>query len=150
MNDFEPCPPRPVRPDEGLPVVWVVAAALVDAHRRVLLAERPAGKAMAGLWEFPGGKMEPGEIPEAALRRELFEELGLDVCISCMHPFAFASHSYRHFHLAMPLFVIRRWDGIARPMEGQRVEWVPVAHLGTREMPPADAPLVAQLQDWLL
>ncbi len=150
MNEFVPCPPRPVRPDAGLPIVWVVAAALVDPENRVLLAERPAGRSMAGLWEFPGGKMEAGEIPEAALARELYEELGLDVCISCMHPFAFASHSYDDFHLVMPLFVVRRWDGVPRAREGQRLEWVPVARLGTRAMPPADGPLVSLLQDWLL
>ncbi|RMF17245.1 MAG: (deoxy)nucleoside triphosphate pyrophosphohydrolase [Alphaproteobacteria bacterium] len=150
MSDFEPCPPRPVRIDAGLPIVWVAAAALVDPQGRVLLTERPAGKSMAGMWEFPGGKMEPGEIPEAALRRELYEELGLDVCISCMHPFAFASHSYETFHLAMPLFVVRRWDGVPRAREGQRLQWVPVARLGEHAMPPADRPLVSQLQDWLL
>ncbi len=146
----EPCPPRPVVIDDDRPVVWVVAAALVDRERRVLLSRRPEGKAMAGLWEFPGGKMEPGEIPEAALRRELFEELGLDVCVSCMLPFAFASHSYEDFHLVMPLFVIRRWDGVPRPREGQELRWVPIGRLQDYSLPPADEPLVVQLQDRLL
>ncbi|GIX16766.1 MAG: NTP pyrophosphohydrolase [Rhodothalassiaceae bacterium] len=146
----QPCPPRPVVVDGGLPVVWVVAAALVDPDRRVLVARRPEGRRMAGLWEFPGGKMEPGEIPEAALRRELYEELGLDVCVSCMLPFAFASHSYDDFHLVMPLFVVRRWDGVPRPREGQELRWVAAGRLGALAMPPADVPLVAQLQDLLL
>ncbi|RMF73719.1 MAG: (deoxy)nucleoside triphosphate pyrophosphohydrolase [Alphaproteobacteria bacterium] len=145
-----PCPPRPVVIDADRPVVWVAAAALVDRDRHVLLSRRPEGKTMAGLWEFPGGKMEPGEIPEAALRRELFEELGIDVCVSCMLPFTFASHSYARFHLVMPLFVIRRWDGVPRPREGQELRWVPIARLGEYPLPPADEPLVPQLQERLL
>lgn len=151
MNDsLQPCPPRPVRIDAGLPVVHVVAAALIDRDGRVLMAQRPAGKPMAGLWEFPGGKVEPGEIPEAALARELYEELGIDVCISCMMPFSFASHSYEDFHLVMPLFLVRNWDGLPQPRVAADLGWYLPAMLGRLPMPEADRPLVAQLQDALL
>jgi len=133
----------------SLPVVLVVAVALVDADGRVLLAERPAGKSMAGLWEFPGGKVRVDETPEAALIRELKEELDIDVTASCLAPFTFASHDYADFHLLMPLYVCRRWQGMVRPREGQRLAWVRPARLAEYPMPPADKPLVAMLRDLL-
>jgi 8-oxo-dGTP diphosphatase len=126
-----------------------VAVALVDADGRVLLAERPAGKPMAGLWEFPGGKVHQGETPEAALIRELKEELGIDVTASCLAPFTFASHGYEDFHLLMPLYVCRRWQGMVSPHEGQRLTWVRPERLADYPMPPADRPLVAMLRDLL-
>jgi 8-oxo-dGTP diphosphatase len=126
-------------------LVLVVAAALVDADGRVLLAQRPAGKQLAGLWEFPGGKIEPGERPEQALARELAEELGIDACVSCMQPLAFASHAYEDFHLLMPLFVCRRWDGMVVGKEGQALKWARARDLRTFPMPPADAPLIDPL-----
>ncbi len=129
--------------------VLVAAVALIDADGRVLLARRPEGKPMAGLWEFPGGKVKPGETPEAALARELKEELGIDVTASCLAPFTFASHGYDGFHLLMPLYVCRVWDGIARPREGQELAWVRSSRLGDYPMPPADEPLVAMLRDLL-
>ena len=131
------------------PFVLVVAVALIDADGRVLLCRRPAGKAMAGLWEFPGGKVEPGETPEAALIRELVEEIGIDVSENCLAPFTFASHAYDDFHLLMPLYVCRVWDGIVRPREGQAVKWVRPQRLADYAMPPADAPLAAMLRDLL-
>ncbi len=133
----------------ALPTVLVAAAALVDADGRVLLAQRPQGKHMAGLWEFPGGKVAPGETPEAALIRELREELGIDVRGSCLAPLAFASHRYAAFHLLMPLFVCRVWRGDPHPGEHQALAWVRPARLGDYAMPPADAPLVAILRDTL-
>jgi 8-oxo-dGTP diphosphatase len=126
-----------------------VAVALVDADGRVLLAERPAGKPMAGLWEFPGGKVRQGETPEAALIRELKEELGIDVTASCLAPFTFASRGYEDFHLLMPLYVCRRWQGMVSPHEGQRLTWVRPERLADYPMPPADKPLVAMLRDLL-
>ena len=132
-----------------VPVVLVAAVALVDGDGRVLLARRPEGKAMAGLWEFPGGKVEDGETPERALVRELHEELGLDVAESCLAPFTFASHAYADFHLLMPLYVCRVWQGVVRACEGQEIAWVRPARLRDYPMPPADAPLVAMLQDLL-
>ena len=135
--------------ERPLPVVLVVAVALVDADGRVLLAERPAGKPMAGLWEFPGGKVREGETPEAALIRELKEELGIDVTASCLAPFTFASHGYEDFHLLMPLYVCRRWQGMVSPREGQRLAWVRPGRLADYPMPPADKPLVALLRDLL-
>ncbi len=134
---------------EPLPVVLVVAVALVDADGRVLLAERPQGKSMAGLWEFPGGKVRNGETPEEALIRELKEELGIDVAESCLAPLTFASHRYESFHLLMPLYACRRWTGIVTPHEAQRLAWVRPPRLGDYPMPPADKPLVAMLQDLL-
>ena len=125
------------------------AVALIDADGRVLLAERPAGKHLAGLWEFPGGKVQPGETPEAALIRELDEELGIDVVASCLAPFTFASHAYPEFHLLMPLYVCRKWSGIVTAREGQRLKWVRPAQLADYPMPPADKPLVAMLRDLL-
>jgi 8-oxo-dGTP diphosphatase len=130
-------------------VVLVAAVALVDADGRVLLARRPEGKPLAGLWEFPGGKVDPGETPEAALIRELGEELGIDVAASCLAPFTFASHSYLDFHLLMPLYLCRQWQGIPVAREGQRLAWVRPARLNEYPMPPADKPLVAMLRDLL-
>jgi 8-oxo-dGTP diphosphatase len=132
-----------------LKVVLVAAAALIDADGRVLIAERPSGKSMAGLWEFPGGKVEPGETPEAALIRELREELGIETRASCLAPLSFASHGYEDFHLLMPLFACRRWQGIANPREGQRIRWVHARDLSSYPMPPADLPLIPVLRDWL-
>ena len=130
-------------------IVLVAAVALVDADGRVLLAERPEGKHLAGLWEFPGGKVHDGETPEAALIRELAEELGIDVHESCLAPFTFASYAYPDFHLLMPLYVCRKWRGIVAPQEGQRLQWVRPARLADYPMPPADKPLVAMLRDLL-
>ena len=131
------------------PVVLVVAVALIDPDGRVLLAERPGGKHLAGMWEFPGGKVQPGETPEAALIRELDEELGIGVHESCLAPFTFASHAYDAFHLLMPLYVCRKWQGIVTPREGQRLKWMRAAQLSDYPMPPADKPLVAMLRDLL-
>ena len=130
-------------------MVLVAAVALIDADGRVLLAQRPEGKSLAGLWEFPGGKIEPGETPEAALIRELHEELAIDTEASCLAPLTFASHSYDDFHLLMPLFACRRWKGIVQPMEGQRLAWVRAQDLRSYEMPPADLPLIPMIQAWL-
>jgi 8-oxo-dGTP diphosphatase len=135
---------------EGGPrIVLVSAVALVDPDGRVLLAQRPAGKPMAGLWEFPGGKVNPGETPETALIRELAEELGIDVAASCLAPLTFASYTYSNFHLLMPLYVCRKWSGIPMAREGQCLAWVRPARLGDYPMPPADKPLVAMLRDLL-
>lgn len=131
-------------------IVLVAAAALVDVDNRVLIAQRPAGKSMAGLWEFPGGKVEPGETPEAALRRELMEELSIDVCETCLAPFTFASHAYADFHLLMPLFLCRQWDGVIAAREGQKVAWVRARSLVDYPMPPADLPLIPWLRDLLV
>jgi 8-oxo-dGTP diphosphatase len=135
--------------DPGPPLILVAAVVLVDADGRVLLAQRPEGKAMAGLWEFPGGKVDPGETPESALIRELCEEIGIDVTASCLAPFTFASHTYPDFHLLMPLYVCRKWSGIPTAREGQRLRWVRPARLADYPMPPADKPLVAMLRDLL-
>ena len=130
-------------------LLLVAAVALVDLDGRVLIARRPPGKAMAGLWEFPGGKVHPGETPEAALIRELAEELGIDTEASCLAPFTFASHAYADFHLLMPLYLCRKWHGTAVGREGQELAWV--APNGSRNypMPPADKPLVAMLRDFI-
>ena len=130
-------------------LVLVAAVALIDPDGRVLIAERPAGKAMAGLWEFPGGKVEPGETPEAALVRELEEELGIGTWASCLAPLTFASHAYDDFHLLMPLFACRKWEGVPRAREHAGLKWVRPGELGRYPMPPADRPLVAILRDWL-
>jgi 8-oxo-dGTP diphosphatase len=129
--------------------VLVAAAALVDSDGRVLIAQRPEGKQLAGLWEFPGGKVEPGETPETALIRELREELGIEVTQACLAPFVFASHTYEDFHLLMPLFLIRRWAGTVVAHEHAALRWVKPARLGEYPMPPADEPLVAWLRDLL-
>ena len=129
--------------------VLVSAVALIDRDGRVLLAQRPKGKAMAGLWEFPGGKIEPGETPEAALVRELEEELGINTWKSCLAPLTFASHAYDDFHLLMPLFACRKWEGIPHPREQQTLKWVSKHELRSYEMPAADIPLIPILYDWL-
>jgi len=132
-----------------LPTVLVVAVALIDTDGRVLIAQRPEGKQLAGLWEFPGGKVEPGERPEAALIRELREELGIETKESCLAPFVFASHAYDSFHLLMPLYLCRRWEGTVVAREHAALKWVRPNQLSDWPMPPADAPLVAWLRDLL-
>jgi len=129
--------------------VLVSAVALIDVDGRVLLAQRPEGKSMAGLWEFPGGKVEKDEIPEAALIRELEEELGICTWSSCLAPLCFASHSYEDFHLLMPLFACRKWEGTPIAREGQMLKWVRPQHLRDYPMPPADVPLIPIIRDWL-
>jgi len=130
-------------------LLLVVAVALVDADDRVLIAKRPEGKQLAGLWEFPGGKLEAGERPEDALIRELREELGITVKPPCLAPLTFASHAYDDFHLLMPLFVCRKWEGFVRPLEGQELKWVRAKALRDHPMPPADAPLIPALVELL-
>jgi len=132
-----------------LPIVTVVAVALVDVDGRILISQRPRGKPMAGLWEFPGGKMEIDESPEKALIREIKEELNIDVSDKCLAPFTFASHKYERFHLLMPLYVCRVWEGNVKPMEKQALKWVRPKNLPKYPMPPADRPLVAMLRDLL-
>jgi 8-oxo-dGTP diphosphatase len=134
---------------EAIPTVLVVAVALIDVDGRVLIAKRPEGKTLAGLWEFPGGKVERGERPEAALIRELREELGIEVSESCLAPFVFASHAYDSFHLLMPLYLCRRWDGVVAAREHDALAWVRPNQLSDYPMPPADEPLVAWLRDLL-
>ena len=129
--------------------VLVSAVALIDPDGRVLLAQRPEGKSLAGLWEFPGGKVEDGETPEAALIRELREELAIDTWQSCLAPLTFASHSYERFHLLMPLFACRKWQGTPQAQEGQTIKWVHARDLPRYPMPPADIPLIPILRDWL-
>jgi len=133
--------------DAPLPMLLVAAAALVDADGRVLICQRPDGKVLAGLWEFPGGKVEAGESPEACLIRELQEELGIAVTEACLAPFVFASHAYETFHLLMPLYLVRRWTGTVTAHEHKALAWVKPARLSDYPMPPADAPLVAWLRD---
>jgi 8-oxo-dGTP diphosphatase len=130
-------------------LLLVVAVALIDSDDRVLIAERPKGKHLAGLWEFPGGKLKPDERPEDALIRELAEELGIAVNPACLAPLTFASHAYDDFHLLMPLYVCRRWEGFVRPREGQALKWVKAKALRDHPMPPADAPLISHLMDLL-
>ena len=134
---------------DTLPTVLVVAAALIDTDGRVLIAQRPEGKALAGLWEFPGGKIEPGERPEQALIRELREELGIEVSAACLAPFVFTSHAYDSFHLLMPLYLLRRWSGTVQRREHAALKWVRPNQLSDYPMPPADEPLVAWLRDLL-
>lgn len=141
--------PGGVAPLGGRPLVLVAAAALVDPDGRVLVAQRPAGKSMAGLWEFPGGKVESGETPEEALVRELREELGIETATSCLAAIAFASHGYERFHLLMPLYACRKWAGAPLSREGQALKWVRPGELKDWPMPPADVPLVALLRDLL-
>lgn len=133
----------------GPGLLLVAACALIDADGRVLLAKRPPGRPLAGLWEFPGGKLEPGETPEAALVRELEEELGITVAPKCLAPLTFASHTYDEFHLLMPLFACRKWEGEVTARQGQELAWVRAKRLGDYEMPPADEPLKAMLRDLL-
>lgn len=130
-------------------VVLVSAVALIDVDGRVLLAQRPEGKSMAGLWEFPGGKVEAGETPEVALIRELEEELGINTWESCLAPLTFASHSYDDFHLLMPLFACRKWEGVPQSREGQALKWAKPTELKSYPMPAADIPLIPILRDWL-
>jgi 8-oxo-dGTP diphosphatase len=130
-------------------MLLVAACALVDPDRRVLIAQRPAGKSMAGLWEFPGGKVEPGERPEDTLIRELAEELGITVDEQCLAPLTFASHMYPEFHVLMPLYMCRRWKGIVASREGQRLAWVKPRELRQYPMPAADEPLIPHLIDWV-
>ncbi len=145
----EPLTGRSADPASTPRLLLVSAVALIDPDGRVLLAQRPPGKSMAGLWEFPGGKVEPGETPEAALIRELSEELGIDTHASCLAPLTFASHAYPEFHLLMPLFACRRWTGAPSPREGQALAWARGRELRDYPMPPADLPLVPILRDWL-
>jgi 8-oxo-dGTP diphosphatase len=130
-------------------LVLVAACALIDEDGRVLIAQRPEGKSMAGLWEFPGGKVEEGERPEDCIIREMREELGITIREACLAPFVFASHSYETFHLLMPLYLCRRWEGIVQPLEGQKLAWVRPRDLPNYDMPPADAPLIPMLRDLL-
>ena len=134
---------------ENRKILLVAACALVDSDGRILLAQRPEGKALAGVWEFPGGKVEQGETPEECLVRELQEELGIQTKIACLAPLTFASHTYDNFHLLMPLYICRRFEGIARGQEGQAVRWVRPQNLRDFPMPPADEPLIPFLQDLL-
>src|ERR1700732_4352833 len=138
-----------MEPNAVRPIVLVAAVALIDPDGRVVLAHRPGGHDLAGLWEFPGGKVQPGETPETALIRELEEEIGIDVVASCLAPFTFASHSYPDFHLLMPLYVCRKWSGIVTAREGQRLAWVRPARLGDYAVPPRGKALVAMLRDLL-
>ncbi len=145
---FDEPEPKPATPG-ATPLVLVASCALIDSDGRILLARRPEGKAMAGLWEFPGGKLNPGETPEAALIRELNEELGIDISSNCLAAFAFASHAYERFHLLMPLYLCRRWRGTPVGREGQALAWVRPEKLSDYQMPPADLPLIPLLRDFL-
>ncbi len=149
MRSCEEALDAPKPPKNNLPIVQVVAAALIDTDRRVLIAQRPEGKDMAGLWEFPGGKIESGETPEYALMRELEEELGVQTRPCCFSPIAYASHSYERFHLLMPLFICRVWRGVPSPKEHKALKWVRPADMYDYPMPAADLPLVSALRDLL-
>ena len=131
------------------PLLLVIAAALIDVDGRVLITQRPKGKSMEGLWEFPGGKLQPGETPEEALIRELREELSIETKTNCLAPLTFTSYKYKEFHLLMPLYICRRWVGIVTPLEEQRIKWVFANSLKDYEMPPADKPMIAMLRDFL-
>jgi 8-oxo-dGTP diphosphatase len=148
MNEFCPDPPGGW-PTDTVKLITVSAVVMVDVDGRILIAQRPEGKNMAGLWEFPGGKIEPGETPERALIRELKEELGIDTTESCLAAFTFASHRYDDFHLLMPVFLCRKWDGFVTPQEGQVLKWVKISELKNYPMPPADKPLLAMIRDFL-
>ena len=148
MNEFCPDPPGGW-PTDTVKLITVSAVVMVDVDGRILIAQRPEGKNMAGLWEFPGGKIEPGETPERALIRELKEELGIDTTESCLAAFTFASHRYDDFHLLMPVFLCRKWDGFVTPQEGQVLKWVKISELKNYPMPPADKQLLAMIRDFL-
>ena len=148
MNEFCPDPPGGW-PTDTVKLITVSAVVMVDVDGRILIAQRPEGKNMAGFWEFPGGKIEPGETPERALIRELKEELGIDTTESCLAAFTFASHRYDDFHLLMPVFLCRKWDGFVTPQEGQVLKWVKISELKNYPMPPADKPLLAMIRDFL-
>lgn len=143
----EDCPNGSATVGQGLKTVLVAAIALIDVDGRILIAQRPEGKSMAGLWEFPGGKVEAGEMPEEALIRECHEELGIDISASCLSASVFASHSYETFHLLMPLYLCRKWRGLPQPREGQVLKWVRLKDMREYPMPAADIPLVAMLRD---
>ncbi len=143
------CPEVPGRATGPRKLLLVSAVIMIDIDGRILLAQRPQGKSMAGLWEFPGGKVEEGETPERALIRELNEELNIDVTEACLAPFVFASHTYEDFHLLMPTFLCRQWDGILTAQEGQNLKWVRIQDLQKYPMPPADEPLIAMIRDFL-
>mgnify|MGYP006421877263 FL=1 len=148
MSEF--CPdPSGGWPQGPVKLITVAAVVMMDIDGQILLAQRPEGKSMAGLWEFPGGKVEPGETPERALIRELKEELNIDTTESCLAAFTFASHTYEDFHLLMPVYVCRKWDGIMQPVEGQNLKWVKINDLKKYPMPPADEPLIAMIRDFL-
>jgi 8-oxo-dGTP diphosphatase len=150
VSKLEPaCLQTPDRERQALPIVLVAAVALIDVDGRVLLARRPEGKRMAGFWEFPGGKIHPSEAPEAAVVRELKEELGVNITESCLAPLTFASHAYEDFQLLMPLYVCRVWKGEPRPLEGQELKWVRPVAMAALPMLPADRPLAALLRDFL-
>ncbi len=149
MNCLEALSKPRVETPAGLPLLLVAAAALIDKDGRVLVAQRPEGKPMAGLWEFPGGKIKDGETPEFALCREIAEELGIEVRECCFTPIAFASHSYEKFHLLMPLYVCRMWQGSPVSREGQALKWMKINELYSLEMPEADVPLISQLMERL-
>lgn len=146
---MDDCPNSVVDLERNLPTMLVAAVALVNLDNQILLTQRPEGKSMAGLWEFPGGKVEDGELVEAALIRELNEELGIDVGVGCLQPFSFASHSYKDFHLFMPLYLCRRWRGEAKGCEGQKLAWVKPKLLRTYDMPAADVGIASMLRDFL-
>jgi 8-oxo-dGTP diphosphatase len=150
MKPFDPAALEFTSRMANIKVVLVIACALVDVDKRVLIAQRPEGKALAGLWEFPGGKVEPGERPEETLIRELREELGIEVREPCLAPLTFASHAYDDFHLLMPLYICRRWEGQAIAREGQALAWVRANKLRDYPMPPADLPLLPHLIDLLM